>query len=158
MLENSASTVPSQAFSKAGSQTSPQASSQLSSDQSPFNQSARPNLVQPFIHLRLHSEFSISDGLIAIKPLITRMVELEMPAVAVTDMANLFALIKYYSKALKTGIKPICGCDVLIADENQNTQTRLVLLVKNHTGYLNLTQLISDLYTENTSRDRKSVV
>ena len=151
MLENSASTVPSQAFSKAGSQTSPQASSQLSSDQSPFNQSARPNLVQPFIHLRLHSEFSISDGLIAIKPLITRMVELEMPAVAVTDMANLFALIKYYSKALKTGIKPICGCDVLIADENQNTQTRLVLLVKNHTGYLNLTQLISDLYTENTS-------
>jgi DNA polymerase-3 subunit alpha len=151
MLENSASIVPSQAFSKASSQTSPQASSQLSSGQSPFNQSARPNLVQPFIHLRLHSEFSISDGLIAIKPLITRMVELEMPAVAVTDMANLFALIKYYSKALKTGIKPICGCDVLIADENQNTQTRLVLLVKNHTGYLNLTQLISDLYTENTS-------
>ncbi len=106
---------------------------------------------QPFIHLRLHSEFSISDGLITIKPVIARLRELEMPAIAITDLANLFALIKFYSAALKAGIKPVCGCDVLVVDEVQKVTTQLVLLVKDKTGYLNLTHLISELYTESTN-------
>ena len=70
-----------------------------------------------------------------------------MPAVAITDLANLFALIKFYSAAVKAGIKPVCGCDVLVRDA-QGKQSRLVLLVKDQTGYLNLTHLISGLYTE----------
>ena len=70
-----------------------------------------------------------------------------MPAVAITDLANLFGLIKFYTAAEKAGIKAICGCDVRIEDED-GQQSQLVLLVKNHEGYLNLTQLISDLYTE----------
>ena len=112
---------------------------------------------QAFAHLRLHTEFSISDGLVTIKPLIARLRELNMPAVAITDQANMFALIKFYSAALKAGIKPVCGCDVLISEEGQLEPTRLVLLVKNHTGYLNLTQLISELYTENTGHGEPAI-
>ena len=70
-----------------------------------------------------------------------------MPAVAITDLSNLFGLIKFYTAAEKAGIKPICGCDVRIEDED-GVQSQFVLLVRNRTGYLNLTQLISDLYTE----------
>ena len=70
-----------------------------------------------------------------------------MPAVAITDLANLFGLIKFYSQSIKSGIKPVCGCDVLVQDA-AGAQTRLVLLVKDHAGYLNLTYLISELYTD----------
>ncbi len=102
---------------------------------------------QAFPHLRLHTEFSISDGLVTIDPLIARLNELRMPAVAITDLANLFGLIKFYSSAIRAGLKPICGCDVTVVDEKENA-TRLVLLVQDRRGYLNLTQLISTLYTE----------
>ena len=107
------------------------------------------SLPTTFAHLRLHTEFSISDGLVTIQPLIGRLQEMQMPAVAITDLANLFGLIKFYKGALKAGIKPVCGCDVRVVDENKNSETRLVLLVKNHAGYLNLTRLISELYTDN---------
>lgn len=103
----------------------------------------------PFTHLRLHTEFSISDGLVTLPPLISRLHELQMPAVAITDLANLFGLIKFYTGSLKAGIKPICGCDVRVIDTERRSETRLVLLVKNHAGYLNLTTLISELYTDN---------
>lgn len=101
----------------------------------------------PFTHLRLHTEFSINDGLVTVGPLINHLAKHSMPAVAITDLANLFGLIKFYTAAEKAGIKAICGCDVRIEDED-GQQSQLVLLVKNHEGYLNLTQLISDLYTE----------
>ena len=101
----------------------------------------------PFTHLRLHTEFSINDGLLTIGPLINRLNDLQMPAVALTDLANLFGLIKFYSSATRTGIKPICGCDLVVVD-NEGAASHIVLLVKNHTGYLNLTRLISELYTE----------
>lgn len=100
-----------------------------------------------FTHLRLHTEFSITDSLIRINPLVKRVTQLEMPAVAITDLANLFGLIKFYTASERAGVKPICGCDVRVLDE-QGVQSHLVLLVKNQIGYLNLTQLISDLYTE----------
>ncbi len=101
----------------------------------------------PFTHLRLHTEFSINDGLVTIGPLIDALSEQGMPAVAITDLANLFGLIKFYTAAEKAGIKPLCGCDVQVEDE-EGCRTQLVLLVRNKEGYLNLTQLISDLYTE----------
>ena len=60
----------------------------------------------PFAHLRLHTEFSINDGIVTIKPLIARLRELSMPAVAITDLANMFSLIKFYTGSLNAGIKP----------------------------------------------------
>lgn len=102
-----------------------------------------------FAHLRLHTEFSIRDGLVTIPPLIDRLIELEMPSVAITDLANLFGLIKFYSRSLVKGIKPLCGCDVRVKNTESGAITPLVLLVQNQEGYLNLTQLISEIYTDN---------
>jgi DNA polymerase-3 subunit alpha len=102
-----------------------------------------------FAHLRLHTEFSIRDGLVTIPPLIDRLIELQMPTVAITDLANLFGLIKFYSRSLTKGIKPLCGCDVLVKNTATDAITPLVLLVQNQEGYLNLTQLISEIYTDN---------
>ena len=104
---------------------------------------------QPFVHLRLHTEFSISDGLIAVGPLVERLREQGMPAVAVTDLANLFSLIKFYQAARRAGIKPVCGCDLRVLDEDSGRESRIVLLVGNETGYRNLIRLVSDLYVEN---------
>ncbi len=103
---------------------------------------------QAFAHLRLHTEFSISDGLVTISPLIERLLELKMPAVAMTDIANLFALIKFYNKSISSGIKPLCGCDVLVRDLETGLQSHLVLLAQDKQGYLNLTELISEIYTD----------
>ena len=109
------------------------------------------SLSKNFFHLRLHTEFSINDGLVTIPPLIERLKSLDMPSVAITDFSNFFALIKFYSAAVKAGIKPICGCDVLI-ENNDGVRSRLVLLASNNVGYLNLTALISAIYTEEASR------
>ncbi len=106
--------------------------------------------MQPsFIHLRLHTEFSLIDGIVKIKPLVKRLSELSMPAIAVTDHANLFSLVKFYKAAMGQGIKPIAGTDVLIFNpEEPATPYRLTLLVNNHTGYITLTELISRAYQE----------
>lgn len=104
---------------------------------------------QTFIHLRLHTEFSVSDGLVAIEPLIANLRKSRMPAVAVTDLANLFSLIKFYQAARRAGIKPICGCDLRVIDEDSGHASQIALLVRNETGYRNLINLISDLYVAN---------
>ncbi len=97
-----------------------------------------------FIHLRVHSEFSLVDGLVKIKPLIARCTALNMPAVALTDQSNLFALIKFYKSALAGGIKPIAGADIWVKnEEDKNAPHRMTLLVQNREGYRNLTQLLS---------------
>ncbi|MDD5323301.1 MAG: DNA polymerase III subunit alpha [Methylococcales bacterium] len=106
--------------------------------------------MQPsFIHLRLHTEFSLVDGIVKIKTLVKHLAELNMPAVAVTDHANLFSLVKFYKAALGQGIKPVAGADVLIFNpEEPATPYHLTLLVNNHTGYITLTELISKAYQE----------
>lgn len=111
--------------------------------------SSSKTLFAPFAHLRLHSEFSIIDGLITIKPLLQRLHKMQMPAVAITDLSNMFALIKFYSGASKAGLKPICGCDIRVVDEDHDVVTPLVLLIKDQVGYHNLTAIISELYTDN---------
>ncbi len=112
--------------------------------------SRTPIPMQPaFVHLRLHTEFSLVDGIVRIKPLVKRLAELNMPAVAVTDHANLFALVKFYKAAMGQGIKPVAGSDVLIFNpEDLATPYRLTLLVNNHSGYITLTELISKAYQE----------
>ncbi|MGZ8161762.1 MAG: DNA polymerase III subunit alpha [Methylobacter sp.] len=102
-----------------------------------------------FIHLRLHTEFSLVDGIVKIKPLVKRLAELNMPAVAITEYANLFSLVKFYRAALGQGIKPIAGSDVLIFNpEEPAAPNRLTLLVNNDAGYITLTELISKAYQE----------
>ena len=102
-----------------------------------------------FIHLRLHTEFSLVDGIVRIKPLFKRLAELHMPAVAVTEQGNLFSLVKCYRAAMAAGIKPLIGSDVYLCNQEQpNAPFRLTLLVKNHQGYIALTELISRAYQE----------
>jgi len=104
--------------------------------------------MQPnFIHLRLHSEYSLVDGIVKIKPLIKQVSALNMPAVAITDQSNLFSLVKFYRAALNSGVKPLVGADVHIFNADKPTQPfSLTLLVKNNTGYVTLTELISQAY------------
>jgi DNA polymerase III subunit alpha len=106
--------------------------------------------MQPkFVHLRLHTEFSLVDGIVKIKPLVNRLADLNIPAVAVTDHANLFALVKLYKAAIGQGIKLIAGSDVLIFNpEEPAVPHRLTLLVKNRTGYITLMELLSKAYQE----------
>src|SRR5690554_2058201 len=99
---------------------------------------------EQFVHLRLHTEYSIVDGLVRIGALVDKVAAMQMPAIALTDHSNMFGLIKFYTAAIRAGIKPICGCDVLIEnEENPQRPTPLVLLVRNREGYRNLTELIS---------------
>ncbi len=106
-----------------------------------------------FIHLRLHTEFSLTDGLVRVKPVMAAARKLGMPAVALTDQCNLFAMVKFYSAAQAAGIKPIIGVDVWIDNpDDANRPSRLVLLCKDETGYRNLTRLVSRSYIENQHR------
>ncbi len=106
--------------------------------------------MQPeFIHLRLHSEYSLVDGIVKIKPLINELAELGMPAVAITDQSNLFSLVKFYRAALGKGIKPISWRRCFIFNPDDAAQPfRLTLLVRNNKGYVSLTELISKAYQE----------
>jgi DNA polymerase-3 subunit alpha len=103
----------------------------------------------PFVHLHLHTEYSLVDGTVRIKPLIERARKLGLPAIAVTDQNNLFALVKFYRAAEAAGIKPIVGADVLVrTPEDPDHVSRLVLLCQDRQGYLNLCDLLSRGYLE----------
>ncbi|MDD7805080.1 MAG: DNA polymerase III subunit alpha [Endozoicomonas sp. (ex Botrylloides leachii)] len=103
-----------------------------------------------FVHLRLHSEFSLSDGLVRIKSLIKTMTNAGMPAVAVTDQSNFCSLVKFYTSMIGAGLKPICGMDIWVSPvDDDHGPSRMVLLCMNETGYRNLTKLISQAFLEN---------
>ncbi len=108
---------------------------------------ARQTDVIDFVHLRVHSEYSLSDSTLTIKKMIGRAKTEKMPAIALTDFNNLFAYIKFYKAARKAGIKPIAGVDILLANEGVRKWS-LTLLAKNDEGYRNIIQLISLAYTE----------
>lgn len=102
-----------------------------------------------FVHLRLHTEYSLVDGMVRVKPLVERVATLGMAAVAVTDCCNFYALVKVYKAALGAGIKPIFGVDLRVIDEDDPERAYpLCLLAMNDAGYRNLTVLISRAYTE----------
>ncbi|MBP8184975.1 MAG: PHP domain-containing protein, partial [Pseudomonas sp.] len=102
-----------------------------------------------FVHLRLHTEFSLVDGLVRVKPLVKATAAAGMPAVAVTDQRNLCSLVKFYKAAMAGGIKPICGADLWLASkEEDGPLSRMTLLVMNAQGYRNLTELISRGFIE----------
>jgi DNA polymerase-3 subunit alpha len=102
-----------------------------------------------FVHLRLHSEFSITDGLTRIDEAIAQAAADGQPALAITDLANLFAMVKFYTAARAAGVKPVIGCDVWIGEEGadrNDAPARLLLLAKNRAGYLRLCELLSAAY------------
>ena len=101
----------------------------------------------PFVHLHLHTEFSLVDGTVRIPALINKAVETGMPAVAVTDHLNLFSLVKFYRKAESAGVKPIVGADLVLIDA-KSRESNLTVLVQNRQGYLSLCRLLSRAYQE----------
>ena len=102
-----------------------------------------------FVHLRLHTEYSLVDSTIRIKQLMPAVEAAGMPAVAMTDQNNLFAMVKFYRAARAQGIKPIFGVDILLEDEEDEKQLyHMILLCQNNEGYHNITKLISLAFME----------
>ncbi len=111
-----------------------------------------------FVHLHLHSQYSLLDGAIKLDQLVARAKDFKMPAIAVTDHGNMFGAIEFYSKAMSAGIKPIIGCEVYVAPGSRFTKGNargsseasyhLVLLCMNQAGYKNICQLVSAAYRE----------
>jgi len=108
-----------------------------------------------FIHLRLHSEYSISDGMVRVDEAVAAAHGDGMPALALTDLSNVFGLVKFYKSARGKGLKPIVGCDVFISNEaDRDRPHRLLLLCQSIEGYLLLCRLLSRAYLENQHRGR----
>ncbi len=102
-----------------------------------------------FVHLQLHTEYSLVDGIVRIPELVERAKALGMPAIAVTDQSNLFAAVKLYQEAERAGLKPIVGAEVWIrAQEDSGERFRLTLLCRNLAGYRNLSRLLTRGYQE----------
>ncbi|WP_318454742.1 DNA polymerase III subunit alpha [Photobacterium leiognathi] len=100
-----------------------------------------------FIHLRVHSDFSMIDGLAKVKPIVKKASDLGMPALAITDFTNLCGLVKFYFAAHDAGMKPIIGADFKVQSAEMGDELfELTILAANNEGYKNLTLLISEAY------------
>ncbi len=114
---------------------------------------------QRFVHLHLHSEYSLLDSTIRLKPLVSEVRERGMGAVALTDLNNMFAAVKHFKATTAMGVKPIFGADVWIRHPERKQQlSRLVLLCQNDQGYLNLKKLVSRAYLQGQSADRATSI
>ena len=109
-----------------------------------------------FVHLHLHSEYSLTDSTLRIASLVQRCAELGLPAVAITDTSNLFALVKFYKAAEGAGLKPICGADLFVAHDSQ-AAARVTVLCQNRNGFLSLSRLISRAFLEGHRGDYVAV-
>jgi DNA polymerase III subunit alpha len=109
-----------------------------------------------FVHLHLHTEYSLLDGAVRMKELMKKAVELKMPAVAMTDHGNLFGAIEFYQEAKRAGIKPIIGCEAYVAPRSHKDRPNsmresayhFTLLAQNETGYRNLVKLLSTAHLD----------
>ena len=111
-----------------------------------------------YVHLRLHSEYSITDGIVRIADAVKAASADAMPALALTDLGNLFGLIKFYSSARGKGLKPIAGADVWMSGgEAGEPASRLLLLVRNRQGYRQLCELLTRAYVADGRRDRAEI-
>src|SRR5581483_8041830 len=100
-----------------------------------------------FVHLHCHTEYSLIDGIKRIEDLISTAKAMQMPAVAITEQANLFAMVKFYKEELTQGIKPIIGSDLYIENPVQPDHPfKAIFLCQNLQGYNNITKLISKSY------------
>ncbi len=107
------------------------------------------------MHLRLHTEYSLVDGLLRVEPLMAAVAAAGMPAIGLSDHGNLFAMIKFYSEAHSCGVKPVIGVDAWLRQEGERTEpARLTLFAKDLAGYRNLTRLVSRSYLESRDASR----
>ena len=102
-----------------------------------------------FVHLRLHTEFSVVDGTNRIDELAKAAAKDGQPALAITDLSNLFGAIKFYKEMRGKGVKPILGAEVFVEGEAGAAPSRILLLVQGHQGYLNLSELLARAWTRN---------
>src|SRR6185369_10065379 len=111
-----------------------------------------------FVHLRLHSEYSVTDGLVRIDEAVAKAAADGMPALAITDLSNVFGMVKFYKAARAKGVKPIIGCDLWITNETERDKPfRLLVLAQSRAGYLRLSELLSRAWLENQHRGRAEV-
>src|SRR5436853_6895359 len=109
-----------------------------------------------FVHLHLHTEYSLLDGAIRMKELMKKAVEFDMAAIAITDHGNLFGAIHFYQEAQRAGVKPIIGCEAFIAGRSHKDRSssmrdpsyHFTLLAENETGYRNLVKLVSTAHLD----------
>ncbi len=106
-----------------------------------------------FVHLRLHTEYSLVDGIVRVPELMAAAFAAGMPAVALTDQSNLFAMVKFYKEAQAAGVKPLIGVDAWIREPLERAPpSRIVFLCQNLLGYRHLTQLVTRSYLEGQHR------
>jgi DNA polymerase-3 subunit alpha len=106
-----------------------------------------------FVHLRLHTEYSLVDGIVRVPDLMAAVAAAGMPAVALTDQSNLFAMVKFYKEAQAAGLKPLIGVDAWIREPGERAPpSRIVFLCQNLVGYRHLTQLVTRSYLEGQHR------
>ena len=101
-----------------------------------------------FVHLHVHSEYSLVDGIIRVNELVDQTLKHGYHSVALTDLTNLFGLIEFYRSARMNGIKPIVGSEIRVAKDIDSISAPLVLLAMNKQGYINLTKLVSKAFVE----------
>jgi DNA polymerase-3 subunit alpha len=108
-----------------------------------------------YVHLRLHSEYSVVDSILTVDRAVSLAARDAMPALALTDLSNMFGMVKFYSAARKKGIKPILGCDVWVAPEAATDKAaRMLLIVQDRAGYLRLCELLTMAYRQPAHRGK----
>ena len=108
-----------------------------------------------FVHLRMHSEYSVNDGIVRIDDAVQRAAQDQMPALALTDSANLFGMVKFYGAARTAGVKPIIGADCWVENAaDREKSARVLLLCSSRDGYLRLCALLSRAWLSNQHRGR----
>ena len=106
-----------------------------------------------FVHLRVHTEYSVVDGTLRIDDAVAAAAADQQAALAITDLGNLFGAVKFYSAARRAGVKPIIGAELCLEPEGGEKQaSRIVVLVQNREGYLNLSELLSRGWLHNADR------
>jgi DNA polymerase-3 subunit alpha len=111
-----------------------------------------------FVHLRLHSEYSVSDGIVRIDEAVERAQADAMPALALTDAGNLFGMVKFYTAARAAGVKPVIGADCWLENAaDRDKPFRLLLLCASRAGYLRLCDLLSRAWLRNQHRGRAEI-
>ncbi len=112
-----------------------------------------------FVHLRLHTEFSVVDGTTRIDEVVKAAAKDGQPALAITDLNNLFGGVKFYKQARGKGVKPVLGCEVVIEGLDADAApSRIVLLVQSFEGYLNLCEILARAWTQNVGRGQTQAV
>jgi DNA polymerase-3 subunit alpha len=125
--------------------------------QAPLAAGTTPKMSRMFVHLRIHTEFSVVDGTNRIDEIVAAAAANQQPALAITDLSNLFGTVKFYKQARGKGVKPLIGADVWVEVPGKDASApaaRLLLLVQDRRGYLNLSELLTRAWTKNVVRDQ----